>query len=70
MTTTDGDSTIPDVSAIAGDAHGERAIGRPTVYVYEAPVRVCHWVNAASIVVLMVTGYLIASPLPSVGGEA
>lgn len=41
-----------------------------TVYVYEAPVRVWHWLNALSIVVLSVTGYLIASPLPSVAGEA
>ncbi len=41
-----------------------------TVYVYDAPLRVWHWVNAAAIVVLCVTGYLIASPLPSPGGEA
>lgn len=41
-----------------------------TVYVYEAPVRLWHWVSALSIVVLAVTGYLIASPLPSVSGEA
>lgn len=41
-----------------------------TVFVYEAPVRLWHWLNALSIVVLAVTGYLIASPLPSVSGEA
>ena len=41
-----------------------------TVFVYEAPVRVWHWLNALSIVVLAITGYLIASPLPSVAGEA
>ena len=41
-----------------------------TVYVYEAPVRLWHWLNALSIVVLAITGYLIASPLPSVAGEA
>ncbi len=40
------------------------------VYVYEAPVRLWHWANALSIVVLCVTGYLIGSPPPSVGGEA
>lgn len=40
------------------------------VYVFEAPVRVWHWVQALSIVVLAVTGYLIGNPLPSVGGEA
>lgn len=41
-----------------------------TVYVYEGPVRLWHWINALSIVVLAVTGYLIATPLPSVSGEA
>lgn len=41
-----------------------------TVYVYEAPVRLWHWVTAASIVVLAVTGYLIGSPPPSLSGEA
>ena len=32
------------------------------VYVWEAPVRLFHWVNALCIVVLCVTGYLIAHP--------
>lgn len=41
-----------------------------TVYVYEAPVRLWHWVNALSIVVLCITGYLIGSPLPTLSGEA
>ncbi len=40
------------------------------IYVYEAPVRLWHWVNAACIVVLVVTGYFIGLPPPSVGGEA
>lgn len=52
---------------INGEA--ETAAGK-TVFVYEAPVRLWHWLNALSIVVLAVTGYLIASPLPSVAGEA
>ncbi len=30
---------------------GERVAARPTVYVYEAPVRLWHWVNALAIVV-------------------
>ncbi len=42
----------------------------PAVYVYEAPVRIWHWVNALAILVLAVTGYFIASPLPSQPGEA
>jgi Ni/Fe-hydrogenase 1 B-type cytochrome subunit len=40
------------------------------VYVYEAPVRLWHWVMAVAMLVLMATGYLIGSPLPSVEGEA
>lgn len=32
------------------------------VYVWELPVRVYHWINAAGIVVLIVTGFLIANP--------
>jgi Ni/Fe-hydrogenase 1 B-type cytochrome subunit len=40
------------------------------VYVFELPVRIWHWTHALSIVVLAVTGYLIANPLPSIGGEA
>jgi Ni/Fe-hydrogenase 1 B-type cytochrome subunit len=40
-------------------------------YVWEAPVRVWHWVMAGAMVVLAVSGYLIGSPMPSVaGGEA
>ncbi len=42
----------------------------PAVYVYEAPVRIWHGLNALLIVVLVATGYLIADPLASVGGEA
>lgn len=40
------------------------------VYVYEAPVRLWHWINALSILVLCISGYLIGSPLPSMPGEA
>jgi Ni/Fe-hydrogenase 1 B-type cytochrome subunit len=40
------------------------------VYVYEAPVRLWHWVTMLAIAVLGVTGYLIGAPLPAVGGEA
>ena len=41
-----------------------------SVYVYEAPVRAWHWVNALAITVLAISGYLIGSPLPSTTGEA
>jgi len=40
------------------------------VYVYEAPVRLWHWVMMVAMFVLVGTGYLIGSPLPSIGGEA
>jgi Ni/Fe-hydrogenase 1 B-type cytochrome subunit len=40
------------------------------VYVWHAPVRAWHWVMATCIFVLAVTGYLIGSPPPSIGGEA
>lgn len=40
------------------------------VYVWEAPVRLWHWVMAIAMTVLAVTGYFIGSPLPSVPGEA
>jgi len=39
-------------------------------YVWEAPVRIWHWVMALAMVVLCVTGYFIGTPLPSVPGEA
>ena len=40
------------------------------IYVYEAPVRLWHWVMMVAMLFLGVTGYLIGSPLPSIGGEA
>jgi len=42
----------------------------PAVYVYEAPVRLWHWINATAITVLCLTGYFIGSPLPTLSGEA
>ncbi|TXT38738.1 MAG: Ni/Fe-hydrogenase 1 B-type cytochrome subunit [Comamonadaceae bacterium] len=41
-----------------------------STYVYEAPVRLWHWVNALAITVLCLTGYFIGSPLPTMPGEA
>lgn len=52
----------------AGEVAAARSI--KSVYVYEAPVRAWHWVNAAAIVVLALTGYFIGSPLPTQPGEA
>jgi Ni/Fe-hydrogenase 1 B-type cytochrome subunit len=48
-----------------------RVIGGPfeDVYVYEAPVRLWHWVTVLCMMVLAVTGYFIGSPPPAIGGE-
>ncbi|MEN2494673.1 MAG: putative Ni/Fe-hydrogenase B-type cytochrome subunit [Hyphomicrobiaceae bacterium hypho_1] len=42
-----------------------------TVYVYEVPLRLWHWFNAAAILILCLTGWLIGNPPPSMQiGEA
>jgi Ni/Fe-hydrogenase 1 B-type cytochrome subunit len=58
---------MTDTSALADLAPEDiGTVSRQTsVYVYEAPVRMWHWLNAACILTLCVTGYLIGSPLPS-----
>ncbi len=63
---------MSDLTKLHGalDFGGERAASRQMVYVYEAPVRLWHWVNALCIVVLAISGYLIGAPLPSTPGEA
>jgi Ni/Fe-hydrogenase 1 B-type cytochrome subunit len=66
---------LPRASNSSGDAEVdamEVAMARSikSVYVYEAPVRVWHWINALAITVLGVTGYFIGSPLPTMPGEA
>lgn len=48
----------------------EKVVPQPAVYVYEAPLRLWHWVTVFSILTLSVTGWFIGSPLPSVPGEA
>ncbi|RVT83235.1 Ni/Fe-hydrogenase, b-type cytochrome subunit [Rhodobacteraceae bacterium CCMM004] len=61
-------ATAPPARALAGDAtEADRATvaRRTSVYVYEVPVRLWHWINAAAIIVLCVTGYLIGSPPPT-----
>jgi len=40
------------------------------VYVYEAPVRLWHWLTVICMAVLAVTGYFIGAPPPAIGGEA
>lgn len=44
-----------------------KTVSRQTsVYVYEAPVRIWHWINAFAIFTLCITGYFIGSPPPSI----
>lgn len=61
-------------AAADGVAQDEREVSRAalikSVYVYEAPIRAWHWINALAITVLAVTGYFIGSPLPTMPGEA
>src|SRR5512146_2969515 len=62
-------STLADVTGIDEDAVAHAPQVR-SVYVYEAPVRAWHWINALAIVVLAITGYFIGTPLHSTPGEA
>ncbi|MDR9468645.1 Ni/Fe-hydrogenase, b-type cytochrome subunit [Marinospirillum sp.] len=48
----------------------EKVRQQTAVYVYEAPLRLWHWVTVFSVLTLGVTGFLIGRPLPSVPGEA
>jgi len=40
------------------------------IYVYQFPVRIWHLANAFAIAVLLLTGYFIGSPPPSMSGQA
>jgi Ni/Fe-hydrogenase 1 B-type cytochrome subunit len=65
-------ATTEKLSHATGIDEGAVAQGRSikSVYVYEAPVRLWHWINALAITVLALTGYFIGSPLPTQPGEA
>ncbi|MFQ3452028.1 Ni/Fe-hydrogenase, b-type cytochrome subunit [Bradyrhizobium sp. UFLA01-814] len=51
-------------------ARRDRSVERDVVYLYEEPLRLWHWVNAAAILVLGITGYVIGTGIPSMPGEA
>ena len=56
--------------ATTGEAlRNEESLPGP-IYVYQAPVRIWHWVHALAISTLALSGYFIANPLPSLSGEA
>jgi len=63
MTTLDRPIATGDaahVDAAHADGHGED--GRVRIYVWQVPVRITHWVTAACIVLLSLTGGYIADP--------
>ncbi|MBU0602455.1 MAG: Ni/Fe-hydrogenase, b-type cytochrome subunit [Gammaproteobacteria bacterium] len=41
----------------------------PSVYVYEAPVRIWHWITVLAMTTLMATGYFIGAPFLQLPGE-
>lgn len=55
--------TSPAVAT--AEAHPDRTpqLGYHRVYVWELPVRIFHWVNAACIALLCASGYLIGAPM-------
>lgn len=55
------------VTTSAPEAKPAETTGR--VYVWQIPVRLTHWVNVASIVVLSFTGYYIGNPYVAVSGR-
>lgn len=65
-------SSYHDLATATGvnEAAVRQAPSLKSIYVYEAPVRLWHWVNALCIVTLAASGYLIGSPPPSMPGEA
>ena len=66
------DEKLVDRPAGDADEADAKSTHRTTsVYVYETPVRLWHWINALAILTLCGTGYLIASPPPTLAsGEA
>jgi Ni/Fe-hydrogenase 1 B-type cytochrome subunit len=62
--------SAPAATAVSDDRVVARAQSIKSVYVFEAPVRIWHWINALAIAVLAITGYFIGSPLPTQPGEA
>lgn len=56
-------------NSITNDTSHDIVKHTESVYVYEAPVRIWHWINALAITVLCITGYFIGSPLPTMPGD-
>ncbi|AMA60250.1 Ni/Fe-hydrogenase, b-type cytochrome subunit [Bradyrhizobium sp. CCGE-LA001] len=65
-------NTTPVLTVLrsVGTAGNNHNADGDVVYVYEMPVRLWHWINAAATVVLALTGYFIGSAVPTMPGEA
>ena len=63
MTDTNLDTALRGAHADAEDL--ATASRQTSVYVYEVPVRIWHWINALAILTLCLTGYFIGAPPPS-----
>lgn len=48
---------------VPGNPEGAHPVEYRRVYVWEMPVRMYHWINAISLVLLIATGYLIGAPI-------
>jgi len=70
MSATSADPRVRRRADGTDDVEVQQAPMIHSVYVYEAPVRLWHWINALAITVLAITGYFIGSPLPTMPGEA
>jgi len=66
----EGSSEKRSVASSHSDADGVKIRKQTAVYVYEAPLRLWHWVTVLSVITLCITGYFIGSPLPTMPGEA
>ena len=59
-----------DSQSVSAAGSGEQVRRQTAVYVYEAPLRLWHWVTVLCVIILCITGYFIGSPLPTMPGEA
>jgi Ni/Fe-hydrogenase 1 B-type cytochrome subunit len=67
-TSTSAGASDPSGSAtVAGAEEGQRLT---TVYVWDLAVRLTHWINVSSILVLSVTGFYIGTPIVGTHGPA
>ena len=71
--------TSPPTGQRTGSGFGPYTLGRPLarergnftwVYLWGAPLRAMHWIAAASIAVLIVTGFYVGRPYVTTSGDA